>query len=217
MTIEIILLALASTFRPASLVAVYALVRERSPSRLFTAYVAAGITFTLAVGFGALWLLRGTELDAGTSRTKAIVEIVAGVVTLGVAVAIAMRRIPIASGAEERVGRGAPRRLHRPTTRTAAVAGVMTHAPGIFYLLALNLIVSSQPEVPGEVVQVTIYNVVWFLLPVAVLAVCIFNPRLARTGVATLENWLRAHARAIVLVITFVAGTWLLIAGATSI
>ena len=97
-TIEIVLLALASTFRPASLVAVYALVREPSPSRLFTAYVIAGLAFTLAVGTAALLLLGGTEVHAGTSSAKAGAEIGAGVVTLCVGAAVALRRVPVGSG-----------------------------------------------------------------------------------------------------------------------
>ena len=217
MTIEIVLLALASTFRPASLVAVYALVREPSPSRLFTAYVIAGLAFTLAVGTAALLLLGGTEVHAGTSSAKAGAEIGAGVVTLCVGAAVALRRIPVGSGGEpgqDRMRRRSPRRA---TVRTAGVAGVMTHFPGVFYVIALDLIVSREPAVPGELLEVGIYNAVWFSLPIAILAVCVVNPSTARVGVAKLERWLRSHSRGIVLLITFGTGTWLLIAGLTSI
>ena len=217
MTIEIALLALASTFRPASLVAVYALVREQSPSRLFAAYVSAGVTFTLALGIAAVLLLRGTELHTGTSSVKAGAEIAAGVLTLGVGAAVALRRLSIGSTPEAGEGR-LRRRSPRPATvRTAALAGLMTHIPGLFYVIALDLIVAREPDVMGEVLQVGIYNVVWFSLPIVVLVVCVVNPSSARSGVARLERWIRAHSRGIVLLLTFGTGTWLLIAGATSI
>ena len=50
MTIEVVLLALASTVRPTSLAAVYVLVGSESPRRLMIVYITAGLAFT--IGFG---------------------------------------------------------------------------------------------------------------------------------------------------------------------
>src|SRR5271157_6043321 len=99
-TVEIMLLALASAVRPTSLVAVYALVRERSPVRLMVAYLAAGLTFTIGTGAMVVWLCSGIQLHAGSDRTKAIAEILAGVLALVFGAAVLRARIPLRAGTE---------------------------------------------------------------------------------------------------------------------
>ena len=219
MTIEIVLLALASNVRPSSLVAVHALAHGRSPRRLMTAYVIAGLAFTLAAGVAVLGVFRGIALNSGTSRTQGIAEIAGGALTFALGAAVLLGRIPLgrvreASGGEDRwrLLRG-----HEITTRIAALAGPATHIPGLLYLIALDLIVSQEPGVPRELVQVAIYNVVWFALPLLVLALCIIDPAAARVGVQRLDLWTQAHARAIVATILLGLGVWLLVDGATTV
>jgi len=218
-TIEIILLALASAVRPASLVAVYALVREHPPTRLMAAYVAAGLAFTVAVGVAVIFVSSGIELHAGTDRTRAIAEILAGAAALGLGIAVLAGRVRVGAFTDDRPtgARGERLRQRKVTTRTAALAGPATHVPGLLYLLALDLIVSQEPDVPGGLLEVGIYNAIWFALPIAVLAICIVNPSAARTRVQRVQEWAGAHARTIVLLISFGMGGWLLIEGAATI
>jgi len=49
-TLELIVLALATAVRPTSLAAIYALLSSSAPRRLMTLYVIAGTAFTLVVG-----------------------------------------------------------------------------------------------------------------------------------------------------------------------
>ena len=79
MTVQIILLALASSIRPTSLAAVYAFLSADAPRRLMAVYVAAGLTFTLAFGLLAIAVFSGIEVSAGTSHTKGIADMVGGV------------------------------------------------------------------------------------------------------------------------------------------
>src|SRR5256885_5828298 len=146
MTVEIMLLALVNALRPSSFVAVYALVREQSPSRLMAAYVLAGLAFTFAVGAAVLLLFSDIDLQAGSDRTKGIAEIAGGVVAMALAAGMIFHRAspgraikaPATGG---RLGRLRERRI---TTRTALLAGPVTHLPGLLYLVALNLIVSQE-------------------------------------------------------------------------
>ena len=219
MTIEIILLALASAVRPTSLVAVYALVREQTPARLMAAYVAAGLAFTLAVGVVVIFVCSGIELHAGTDRTKAIAEILAGVLALGLGVAVLAGRVGVGAVTNGRPTRGR-RERHRQrkiTPRSAALAGPVTHIPGLLYLVALDLIVSQEPDVRGGLLEIGIYNAIWFALPIVVLAICIVNPPGARALMRRVEEWTGAHARSIVLLISFGVGGWLLVKGASTI
>ena len=219
MTIEIILLALASAVRPASLVAVYALVRELPPARLMAAYVAAGLAFTVTVGVAVIFVGSGIELHAGTDRTKAIAEILAGVLALGLGIAVLAGRVRVGAVTNGRPTGARRERLRQRkiTTRTAALAGPATHIPGLLYLLALDLIVSQEPDVPGGLLEIGIYNAIWFAMPIVVLAVCIVNPSAARTLVHEVQEWAGAHARTIVLLISFGMGGWLLVEGASTI
>ncbi len=219
MTIQIILLALASAVRPTSLVALYALVREHPPTGLMVAYVAAGLAFTVTVGVAVIFVCSGIELHAGTARTKAIAEILAGVLalSLGIAVLTGRVRVVAVSKGRPRGDRGERLQHRKITTRTAALAGPATHVPGLLYVVALDLIVSDEPNVPGGLLEIGIYNAIWFALPIVVLAICIVNPSAARSLVYKIEEWAGAHARAIVLLVSFGVGGWLLVAGASTI
>ena len=219
MTVEVLLLALASTVRPSSFVAVFALVREPSPSRLMTAYVIAGLAFTFTVGVVVVWACGGIGLNGGTHRTKAIAEMVAGALALGLAAAVVLGRPPIEGSIEAQRDGGRLTRLFEReiTPRAAALAGPVTHIPGLLYIVALELIISQEPGIAGEVLQVGFYNAVWFTLPILVLAICAVDPSAARRVVDRLERWGAAHAKAVIAVIAFGTGCWLLIDGATTV
>jgi hypothetical protein len=218
-TIEIVLLALASAIRPSSLVVVYALIRGPAPSRLMAAYVAAGLVFTLAVGASVTWAFNGIQLRAGTDRTRAIAELAAGVMALGLGAGVLSGRVRVGRAAEapapeHRWGRLQQRQI---TTRTAALAGPATHIPGLFYVLALDLIVSAEPDVAGGLIEMGIFNAIWFALPILVLVTCIVDPSAARARVQGIQDFAGAHARAIILAISFGLGGWLTLHGATTI
>jgi hypothetical protein len=218
-SVEIVLLGLASALRPSSLVAVYALVRERSPSRLMAAYVIAGLAFVFAVGAAVLLVFSGIELQAGTHRTKGIAEIAAGIVALGLGATLLIGPAPLEKGASAPGASGRLERLRQRefSTRTAAVAGAATHIPGVLYLLALDLIVAQEPDLASELIQVGVYDALWFAPPILVLAICILDPEAARNGTHLFERWARAHARTILTVVTVGVGAWLLVEGATTV
>jgi cytochrome bd-type quinol oxidase subunit 2 len=216
---EIILLGLASSVRPTSLAAVSTLLTRESRRRLMFAYVIGGLAFTLMFGFVVVGVFHGIHFHAGTDRTKAIADIVAGVVAVlfGCAVlAGAFRRHPDRPPRDH--GTTWMARLdHQVTVRVAAIAGPLTHIPGIFYLVALNLIVAHNPELPGGIFAVATYNGVWFALPIAALVVCIVDPDAAQRIVAAVADWTKRHSRSIVLVTSFVVGVALIARGALAV
>ncbi len=219
MIFEVILLALATTVRPTSLAAVYALLSAPAPRRLMTAYVVVGLAFTIAFGLVVLWAFNGIDVHAGDSHTKAVAQVVGGILVLVFAVAVLTGRI----GARQHVDTPRPparwetlleRRL---TPRTAAVAGPATHLPGLFYLVALNVMVAQQLSAAGALLEVGLYNLIWFAIPIGALAICIVDPEVARTGVHAIERWTLRHTRAIVLVVCFLIGSGLVIRGALAL
>src|SRR4051812_32395122 len=194
---EIFLLALASTVRPTSLAAVSALLAQESRRRLMFAYVVAGLAVTLLFGVVVLTVFHGVHIHAGSDRTKAIADLVGGVAALlfGLAVltGVVSRRSDRAPAAPRRGWM--PRLDHQISVRAAAVAGPLTHVPGVFYLIALNVIVAHNPRLPAGLVAIGIYNAIWFALPIAALVMCIVDPEAARSIVVRVQTWTQQHSR----------------------
>ena len=182
MIIEILVLALASTVRPTSLAAVSAILSHESRRRLLLAYVAVGLAFTIAFGVVVVGAFHGIHLHSGSDRTKGIADIVGGVAALLFGCAVLTGRIGRRSDQDVAArGVGWKARLDRRlTVPAAAIAGPLTHIPGLFYLIALNVIVAHDPRLPGGLLAVSIYDAIWFALPIAALATCIVNPDAAR-------------------------------------
>jgi len=213
--IEILVLGLASTVRPTSLAVVSALLPHAARRRLLLAYIVGGLIFTIAFGVVVVGAFHGIRIGAGSSRTKGIAEIIGGVIALVFAFAVLAGLVP------RRAGRAAPRgsawkaRLDRGlTVPAAAVAGPLTHIPGLFYLVALNVIVAAEPRVPGGLLAIAIYNAIWFTVPIAALATCIVNPDAARNAVARIQRWTGEHSRALLLYTSFTVGVVLVVRGA---
>ena len=215
MIIEIFVLALASSVRPTSLAAVYALVSQDARRRLMWAYVIAGLAFTLAFGAIIVGATHGIHPSSGSDETKGIADIAGGVLALAFGIGIATGHIrrehmddaPRAGG---RMKEALERRL---TTRTAALAGPATHIPGLFYLIALNVMVAHEAALAGATIALVVYNAVWFAVPLAALVACIVRPAAARDLVGWVERWTREHARGILLVVSFGAGAALVLRG----
>jgi hypothetical protein len=221
MTFEIVLLALVNAIRPTSLAAVYALLSAKAPRRLMTVYVTSGLVFTTAFGLLVIWAFRGVNVHHHTGRALAIAEIIFGVIAVLFALAVLAGRgggkhaddVPDI-GTANRWAELLERRL---TFRTALVAGPVTHIPGLFYLLALNVVVANHPSSVVGLVEVLIYNVIWFAIPILALVVCVFNPDIARKAVGVIQSEARKRSRAIVLAVSFGVGVALIIRGALAL
>ena len=215
LTIEIILLALASSIRPTSLAAVYALLAAEGPRRLMLAYVISGLAFTIVFGLLVVGVLQGISLHTGSDRTRGVAEIVAGVVLLGFALLVHRRRIagPRADDAPNLAGGWTARLEQHLTLPRAALAGPLTHIPGLFYLVALNVIITHHPKAVDAIAEILLYNAIWFALPIVALALCIVRPGTAHDVVGAVAQFAAAHTREILLVVSTGAGAALLIRG----
>jgi hypothetical protein len=215
LSLEVIALALLSTVRPTSLAAVYALLSTSSPRRLMTIYNAVGIAFTVGFGLVVIWAFNGINYESGSDQTMGIAELAGGVLVLGFATSVLNGRVggPRAEDAPEPGNRFKDLLERRVTSKTAAIAGPLTHIPGLFYLIALNVIVAHDPKIPSGLIEVLIYNFIWWLLPIGALAVCIVEPDIARGIIAAIDGWTRRHTRQIVLCISYALGIALVFRG----
>ena len=213
------MLGLASTIRPTSLAAVYALARERSPRRMMTAYVVVGLLFTIAFGVVVITSFNGVDLHVGSNHTKGIAEIAAGILAIGLGLGVLSGHVSVGGSGDEPVSRGGRegRRARNFTLGTAALAGPATHIPGLLYLVALDLIVATQRNLSAGILDVLVFNAIWFALPIAVLCICVFKPPAARLAAEAVQAWTRAHARTIALVVSFGLGGALVLAGVLAV
>jgi small neutral amino acid transporter SnatA (MarC family) len=182
-------------------------------------YVVAGLAFTVGFGLLAISVFSSIEVSAGTNRTKAIAEIVGGVLVLLFAFGVLTGRVGEARSddAPERKRRWNKLQPRRLTVRIAALAGPVTHIPGIFYLIALNIIIADHPRTPRRLLEVLTYNAIWFAIPLCALAVCIVAPEQAREAVGGLQRWTRDHLRTILLVVSSGLGSALVVTGALAL
>jgi hypothetical protein len=215
---EALVLAVSAIIRPTALAALFAILATRDPRRLLIAYLAGGLGFTLAVGALVVVLLQGLATHTASTTSRPLLDVVLGAAALAYAVA-AWARWPT----PWRFGRGTERPPHEPTwiqrrlqgltVPGAAGAGVLTHLPGLTYLAALNAIVAASSGTVDGLVQVGVYNVIWFGTAIAALAAATHRPQLARELLGRLVARARAHRRPITVVFFGALGGYLLVTG----
>jgi hypothetical protein len=214
LNVEIIVLGLANALRPTSLAAAYALLRTREPRRLLTAFIVAGSAFSVATGILVVSIIHGAQFRHGTSTFDALVNLVAGVAALGFAVGLAQGRVQRRprtepEGEQSRVSR----RLRNPSPGVAAGAGVATHLPGLFYLVALNQISASDPKLGAGIVDVLVFNAIWWSTPIASLVLFTMRPDATRDALGAINAWVRGHERTMMIALFTAVGLYLAVRG----
>ena len=217
MSIEALVLALTTVVRPSAAAALVAILATRSPQRLLVAYLVAGLTFSLAFGAVVVLLMSGLAAAPGAKAARPFVDIAFGVAALGYAGAVWMgwlprQRDPRPPDPTSRSSR-LRTKLADPSPTTAAVAGVVTHLPGLIYLAALNAIVSTQAGAVDSLVQVAIYNAIWFSMAIAALVLSVRRPSLPRELLKEATEWVVPRRKAIVVVLVGAVGVYLLVTG----
>jgi Sap, sulfolipid-1-addressing protein len=217
-SLDVIVLALASAPRPAGLAALYALLIASHPRRVLVAYVAAGFTFSFAIGALVVAAFDGAGIEYGGRSVEYLIELLAGVAALGFAVGLWSGRAQLPSRGESRAEQSAMiRRLRRPSVGTAAVAGIATHLPGFFYLVALNAIVAERHGLGDDVLQVLVFNAIWFGAAVASVVYFMIRPGAARRALLRASSWARRHARGTTIVVFGAVGVYLSANGAAGL
>ena len=212
MSTEALVLALTTVVRPTSAAAVVAMLATPQPRRLLVSYIVAGLAFSLAVGTLVVVLVQGLGSSSETGG-RPVVDTVLGALALAYVAAAAFGWLP-----QRRVGRPPGsgwmrRRLQQLSPAAAAVAGVVTHLPGLVYLAALNAIVSDAVDAVDAVVQVVIYNAIWFSLPIAALVMSHYRPAVSKQRLEEAGVWTRRHQRVITLAFLTGLGGYLVVIG----
>lgn len=210
MSPEALVLALGSIIRPRSAAAVYAMLSAERAARLLLAYLVAGLVVSVAIGIGATSLLVPATPSQVPQTARAVLDLVLGTAALGFAAGVLSGMIRRRERHPELSGRSRVSRwLADLSPSRAAVLGVLTHLPGLFYLAALNAIAASSTSALHAIAQIVVYNAVWFALPAVALAFAAFRPAEVRRLLGRLADALRRREREIVVVIFAALGAYL--------
>lgn len=215
--LEWIALAVVNAGRPAGIAAVYALLFAKTPVRLLLAYIAVGFAWSFLIGLIVVRALHGAEIG-GSSTATAVISLALGAAALGFAAAFASGRVELRapgrlSGGDSRMSRT----LRDPSLKVAAGAGVATHLPGLFYLLGLNAISSTDPGLIGSLIDVLAFNVIWFTVPFAALVVSVRHPERARAALEDFNRWVRGRQRGLTILAFATVGTYFAVKGAATL
>ena len=205
MNLEALVLGLFSGLRPGtSLAAVLTLLKAPKPQRHLLFFTAAGLASSWAIGLVVVGVFHGANVAVGGSTFTAVLDVALGAAALGFAAGLQQgwvqptRRRSSSPSAAATSSRFA-RRLHNPSARVAAAAGIGTHLPGLIYLVALNAIASERPAPVDAALQVAIYDALWFLVPLASLVLVVVRPDVALAHLDAATAWVRRHEHAVLV------------------
>jgi hypothetical protein len=219
MSLDALVLALASVIRLTSLAAVYAMLSAARPARLLAAYIVAGFAFSAAVGIVLVILVGVPAGPQGPEDVRAVIAFVLAAISLGYAAGLLVERLlrprRDATGAAPGPGTDSwlGRRLAHLSTPGAALAGILTHLPGVFYLAALSAIIGSTSSDANRIFQVIVYNAIWLAMPMAALAMATRRPVELQDLLLRVTNWIWRRQRAIVITAFGLLGVYLIVRG----
>ena len=219
MSAHLLALGVLSGLRPATAqAAVIALLRAPSPRRMLATYCVVGFVWCMAVGVVVIAVFDGVGSQFGRNRSDftAVVDLLAGFAALGFAFGVERARLmeriqdrrPARNG-DSRI----TRRLRTPSLVDAGVAGIVTHVPGLIYLVALNAIVAAERGSARAIVQLSAYNLLWFAIPIAALGLALTNPAMISDALERSSAWATRNRDRVVVALFGGLGLYLVVKG----
>ena len=216
---DALVLAVASVIRPMSVAAVYAMLSAARPTRLLTAYLATGFVVSTGIGIVLVILLGIAAGPGAPEQVRAVIPFVLGAVSLSYAAGLLSGWVQAPAPDRTRATPGPDasswlgRQLANLSPRRAALAGVLTHKPGLFYLAALSAITNSTSSNANRILQVVLYNAIWFAMPIAALALARRRPAGLRDVLRRTTEWVWHRQREIMITAFGILGMYLIVRG----
>ena len=216
---DALVLALASVVRPTSVAAVYAMLSAGRPIRLLAAYILAGFVFSAVLGIVLIDLLDESIRGRVPDELPAAIAFILGAVSLGYAAGLLSGRVQTPRRGAARTDPGLDpdswlgRQLSDLSAPRAALAGILTHPPGIFYLAALSAITVSTSSTANRIFQVAVYNAIWFALPIVALVLATRRPVELQDFLGRAREWVWRRQREIMITAFGLLGLYLIFRG----
>ena len=219
MSVDALVLALASVVRPTSVAAVYAMLSAARPIRLLTVYILAGFVVSAGIGIVLIDLLDASIRGRVPDEVAAALAFTLGAMSLGYAAGLLSGRVQTPRRDPARPDPGLDphswlgRQLTDLSAPRAALAGIATHPPGIFYLAALSAITVSTSSTANRIFQVVVYNVIWFALPIVALVLATRRPVELQDFLGRAREWVWSRQRKILITTFGMLGVYLIFRG----
>jgi Sap, sulfolipid-1-addressing protein len=216
---EALPLALAAAVYPPALIVLVLFMTAPDPRRLVLAYFLGAATVTIGSGLVALAVFDGANLTArDSSSASGGVDIVFGLVLLGVAAWLRRRGVAVAARTPDEPGESAGRvatwsqRALR-SRRWAVVLGLLMFLPSPLYLLAVKDIADSGGSPAGNVVAVLLCAIAVLLFVEVPLVAMLARPARAAVGIARFHDWLTRNGWNLAAALALVAGVYAIVKG----
>ena len=186
---------------------------------MLTAYVVAGFVFSAGIGMVLVTLLGITGGPRAPDEVRAAIPFILGAISLSYAAGLLSGWVQAPVRDHTRATTGPDpsswlgRQLIDLSPRRAALAGVLTHKPGLFYLAALSAITNSTSSNANRILQVVLYNAIWFAMPIAALALARRRPAGLQDFLRQTTEWVWHRQRAITITAFGILGVYLIVRG----
>jgi Sap, sulfolipid-1-addressing protein len=225
--LQLLVIALDAALYPTLLAAVVILLAQPRARRLLAAYLAAGLTVSIAAGCLIVYGLQQSGVVHGSSSAPNVTaDLAVGGLMVLLAVAVAVRadvrfaerrrkrrpqeRTEPDPGAKEPWSQ---RILARGSVPIVVVAALAINLPGAAYLIALKDIAAADLAAARAVGLIVAFNAIMFLLAEVPLAGLVFAPDRTGALVARLNAWLSRNSRTIAIVLCAGLGAFLITRG----
>jgi hypothetical protein len=206
-------LALLAALSPTALLVTAVYLGSAQPRRTSLFYLAGAVTMSLAVAVAFLVVLRTAGLSLPSHRiVRYDVRIGLGVLLLLAAGVVAVRKPRQPDPAKARQGI-VSRMIANPAPVTAYLVGLIIFGPSLTFLAAVQVIATARAGLGLTAAGLAVVVTIAVLLVWLPLVLYLFAREATMRELASLNQWLRAHATMIIVGVLVVVGVILVVNG----
>jgi Sap, sulfolipid-1-addressing protein len=211
--LELLLLAIASSFYPALLAVVIIFLGRPRPKRLLAFFLAGAWLASFSIGLAIVFAFEGA--DIGSSRPPLNAGFYLGFGLLAVLVGLHfLRPAKPKRPKKKKSGPSITQRVMAHESRWLVfVLGIVLNMPGIWYLLGLKDIGLADYSAGVKVLLLVGFNLIMFSFVEFPLVSYVVAPEWTRDRVNEFNAWLHAHGRRLGGWIAFGLGVYLIVRG----
>jgi uncharacterized membrane protein YidH (DUF202 family) len=212
-------LAVSAAVYPPALLVLLLLLTGQHPRRLVFAYYAGAALLTISAGLIVLMAFKATGAnDQGSKTSSGAVDIVLGVLLLGLAVWAWRQKARDADEKSEDAGAAhgrIARWSHRATTsqKWSFVLGLAMFLPSPLYILAVKDIADSHSSTPSKVLAVLICAIAVMLFVEIPLVALFVRPDGVASAIRRLHEWLKRNGWPLAAGLCLIAGVHAIVKG----
>ncbi len=224
MIVNVALLGASCALNPVLLAVVLLTLASERPQRLLGAYFAGAFTWSVGLGIGVVTVASDADAFGGSSsQSRPVFDLLVGCLLLagaflkgtGRADRFKARRAAAKPAPDPAQPRKPPlnERLLAGPASLAFFAGVVLNFPSVRYIAAMKEIVVAEVSKHEQVLAILLFNVLMLSPAIVPLALMSVRPEETKHAIASLDAWMRAHARVLIAGVLGALGLYLVSKG----